>query len=318
MADATATEILIAGNGNMNGNGVFGTVTVTDTGDGLVFTGGETITIGGVDVASYDFLGVFTLGGVDYALVTIIDDGSDGSNNDVSLAIPEDGTSTIPNGSTGLDVDNPADVDPGGTIDANLCFLRGTLIATPKGEIAVENLMTGDLVTCWDGREAEILWIGSDRHHPFSARRHLHLRPIEIAAGALGPSMPETALCVSPDHAMYLHDPLAELTHDTADILAPAEALLDRPGVTRMEVTGPVEYFHILCARHEVLIANGAPAESLYPTEASLQMIGAENIEAIEKTLPGFSQNPAQAIGPEAAIRLSRSAYAALREVTAA
>lgn len=41
-----------------------------------------------------------------------------------------------------------------------LCFAAGSMIATPKGETAVEALKIGDLVTTAKGRKTKVLWVG--------------------------------------------------------------------------------------------------------------------------------------------------------------
>ncbi len=40
------------------------------------------------------------------------------------------------------------------------CFLDGTLIDTPSGEVAIQELRVGDLITATDGRDIPVKWVG--------------------------------------------------------------------------------------------------------------------------------------------------------------
>lgn len=134
------------------------------------------------------------------------------------------------------------------------CFAAGTRIMTARGEVPVQALRAGDLVVTL-GLQGPWLrpvrWIG---RRSVDCRRHPHpmaVLPVRILAGALGPGVPHRDLVVSPDHALYL---------DGA--LVPAEALVDGVSIQRDGATRIVRYFHVELDEHDVLFANGAPAES--------------------------------------------------------
>ncbi len=137
------------------------------------------------------------------------------------------------------------------------CFLRGTRIATLRGEVAVEDLRIGDLVVTATGGALPIKWIGTrgfitrlvNEHHRAA------LLPIRIAAGALGEASPVRDLHVSPEHMLCLEG-----------VLIPAEKLLNGTTITRADDLDVVQYFHIELPRHAVLYAEGALAESFLDT----------------------------------------------------
>ncbi|MDR3665165.1 MAG: Hint domain-containing protein, partial [Mycobacterium sp.] len=137
------------------------------------------------------------------------------------------------------------------------CFLRGTRIATLRGEVAVENLRIGDLVVTAIGGALPVKWIGTrgfitrlvNEHHRAA------MLPIRIAAGALGEGSPVRDLYVSPEHMLCLDD-----------VLIPADKLLNGTTVTRADGLDVVQYFHIELPRHAVLYAEGALAESFLDT----------------------------------------------------
>ena len=158
---------------------------------------------------------------------------------------------------SGTYLDNFQVTSNSGTITVtNPCFLRGTRIATLRGEVAVEDLRIGDLVVTTAGTQP-VKWIGT---RGFVTRLlHAHNRaaalPVRIAAGALDEAIPARDLLVSPDHMLCLDD-----------VLIPAGKLVNGITITRAEDVEVVQYFHIELPRHAVLTAEGALAESFLDT----------------------------------------------------
>jgi hypothetical protein len=131
------------------------------------------------------------------------------------------------------------------------CFYPGTLIRTPLGESAVESLIAGDLVTLADGRTAPIFWLG---RQTISTRfaDPMRVLPIRIKAGALGENLPARDLLISPDHAILIDD-----------VLVQAGALVNDTSIVReTDVPEVFTYYHVELATHELLLAEGAQAES--------------------------------------------------------
>lgn len=135
------------------------------------------------------------------------------------------------------------------------CFAGGTRLDTPDGQIAVENLQVGDIVLTASGEARPVRWIG--RRH-LDLTRHAEPRkvqPIRILAGALGAGLPRRDLLVSPDHAMLLDG-----------LLIPARLLLNDATIRREERWRAVTYHHVELDSHDVLLAEGAAAESYLDT----------------------------------------------------
>ncbi len=109
---------------------------------------------------------------------------------------------TLPNGSTIL-VRNSNIAEVQSRVEV-ACLVRGTLVATPAGEVAVETLAIGDLVTTLDGSAKRIKWIGRRSYGAAFLRGNAKVVPVVIAAGALGHNVPSRDLHVSPDHALHL------------------------------------------------------------------------------------------------------------------
>jgi hypothetical protein len=130
-----------------------------------------------------------------------------------------------------------------------LCFLRGTRILTPGGEVAVEDLRAGDAVLTRFGGVQRVKWMGRQRY----ARRFLSpdRYPVCLKAGALGEGTPIRDLYVSPGHALLV-----------AERLVLARALVNGVTVTQDAAPELVDYFHVELEGHDCLFAEGAWAES--------------------------------------------------------
>jgi hypothetical protein len=131
------------------------------------------------------------------------------------------------------------------------CFAAGTMIMTPVGEVEVESLAAGDLVVTADGRAVPVRWVGRQTVSRVFADP-LQTLPIRISAGALGEHVPSRDLSVSPEHAIFIDG-----------VLVQAGALVNGTTIVRDGTVPPVfAYYHVELATHELLLADGAPAES--------------------------------------------------------
>jgi hypothetical protein len=134
------------------------------------------------------------------------------------------------------------------------CFLRGTRIQTPHGDVRVECLSIGDRVVTAGGKSLPVKWIGRQR---FTKPRSSHwpetVHPIRVARSALADNVPHADLYLSPRHALYLDGVLIEVKDlVNGSSIAPAMP-------ADLEA---IEYFHIELETHEVILAEGAPVET--------------------------------------------------------
>jgi hypothetical protein len=152
------------------------------------------------------------------------------------------------------DTANAADFTPnsqGGVGGAAPCFAAGTRISTEHGELAVEAIAVGDRVRVLLGEGlATVTWVG--RREVDCARHDQPNKvwPVRVAAGALGPGRPHTELFLSPDHAVYINE-----------VLIPVRHLVNGSTIVQVPVER-VTYHHLELAVHNVLLAQGLPAES--------------------------------------------------------
>ncbi len=141
-------------------------------------------------------------------------------------------------------------VADGQTTITALCFCTDTLIETLAGPVKVQHLAVGDQVRTASGAIRPIVWIGTGRVLATRGRRG-PATPVIVRKGALAPNVPTHDLRVTKGHSLYLDD-----------VLIPVEFLVNHRSIAWDDQAQEVELFHIELETHDVLLANGAPAES--------------------------------------------------------
>ncbi|MBL0372370.1 Hint domain-containing protein [Rhizobium sp. KVB221] len=133
------------------------------------------------------------------------------------------------------------------------CFLRGTSIMTSTGEVRIENLRIGDLVQTVRGYTMPIKWIGRQVYRKAGETWPTGALPVCIARHALDDVIPHRDLYLSPRHALLIDG-----------VLIQALDLVNGTSITVVPRTDSdtIEYLHIVLDTHEVILAEGAPAET--------------------------------------------------------
>ena len=169
----------------------------------------------------------------------------------------------------------------GTAITANVapCFAAGTRIATPRGQVAVERLREGDTVLTVSASRQRIQWVGRRavdcRRHPAPER----VLPVRIAPHAFGQGRPARAVLLSPDHSVFVED-----------VLIPIKGLINDSTVAQIAVD-TIVYYHIELPHHDVLLADGLPAESYLETGSRHAF---ENAGGAVQLHPEFEPDPAR------------------------
>lgn len=172
------------------------------------------------------------------------------------------------------------------------CFAQDSLIQTVSGPRPVQSLRPGDMVLTCDHGFQPLLWAG---HRALDARgldlmpQH---RPIRIAPGALGPGQPARALTVSPQHRILLRSRIVRRMLGIPEVLVPARRLIGLPGVEVLHSARSVTYWHLLFARHQILLSENAWSESLLPGPQALRAFGPQARAQIAALAPGLTARP--------------------------
>ena len=165
------------------------------------------------------------------------------------------------------------------------CFTPGTRIATPKGEVLVEDLQVGDRVITRDNGMQEIRWIGARDMSGAELQAAAHLRPVLIQAGALGNDLPERDMMVSPNHRVLIANDKTALYFEEREVLVAAKHLTDKEGIDVVDVS-QTTYIHVMFDQHEVILSDGSWTESFQPGDMSLAGVGDEQRQEILELFP--------------------------------
>lgn len=192
-----------------------------------------------------------------------------------------------------------------------ICFTPGTRIRTEAGDMAIEELGTGDRVLTRDNGPQEVLWSG---HRRMSGARLFAMpeqRPIRMRAGALGIDRPDGDLIVSPEHRVLVTGRAARDLWGEAEVLVRAADLVGDSRITVDHSLRETFYIHLMLERHEVVWANGMEVESFHPGFMGLDHLTNVQRSSMLEMRPELAANP-HAYGAPARRMLTRAEAAIL------
>jgi len=257
------------------------TLTITHI-NGIAVNAGDSVTLTTGQVVTLNADGTFTV---------------DADNDEESVNF----TYTVATGGGNSGISDTAFV----TINSVPCFVAGTQISTPGGEVPVETLRPGDMVLTQDNGPQPLRWIGRRK-----VAAEGKFAPVRIAAGALGN---HRQLFVSPLHRILIRDGLAELLFGESEVLVAAKDLVDHHRIEQVD-GGEVEYVHILFDAHEVVFSEGLATESFLPGPQTTRSLEREIVAEIVSIFPEL--DPETGTGYSAAARRTLRAYEARLLVT--
>ena len=168
--------------------------------------------------------------------------------------------------------------------DETPCFCRGTLILTPAGEVPVEALRIGDRVVTLSGDERPIIWTG--RGTRSVAKSGSSARPLIVRRDALADGVPSRDLRLTRGHSLYLDG-----------MLIPVEYLANGRSIVWDDEAESVEFYHFELPLHDVVYADGAPAES-YREDGNREWFDSAEPPPVGKPQPAWFA-PVVTSGPE-------------------
>ena len=131
-----------------------------------------------------------------------------------------------------------------------ICFRAGTLIDTPAGQVPVQAVKAGDMVLTAHNGPRKVTWVGQGKVLATRGRRSA-ATPVIVRKGALADNIPARDLHITKAHALFIDG-----------VLIPVEFLVNHRTIVWDDHAQEVELYHIELESHDLLIANGAPAES--------------------------------------------------------
>jgi hypothetical protein len=155
----------------------------------------------------------------------------------------------------------------------NVCFCLGTRIQTPQGEAPIESLQVSDLVLTAGGASRTIRWIGSG-----ASLVHKENRPVVIRAHAFPDGSPRRDLRVTRGHSFLF-----------GDVLIPIEHLINGNSIAWDTTARTVEVFHIELDSHDILLAEGARAESYRDDGNRSSFVSSTGEQRPSRSMPTFA-----------------------------
>ncbi|KAA8384422.1 Hint domain-containing protein [Acetobacter sp. DmW_136] len=149
--------------------------------------------------------------------------------------------------------------NPDGTGGILICYLAGSMIRTPNGDVAVEDLRVGDAVLAYGRGEAEprqIVWAGHAQAtvNPTLADDEAGY-PVRIVQDAIADGVPYKDMLVTPEHCLYFDGRFV-----------PVRMLVNGSSIFYDRTFTSYTYYHIETPEHAVIMADGVLSESYLDT----------------------------------------------------
>lgn len=139
------------------------------------------------------------------------------------------------------------------------CYLAGSMIRTPDGDKAVEDITIGDVLVAFDnGQEVlrDVIWTG---------RTHAAVNPalpddeagypVRVRANAIADGVPFKDLLITPEHCLFVDGRFV-----------PVRTLVNGRSITYDRSITDYDYYHVETADHSVIMADGMLSESYLDT----------------------------------------------------
>lgn len=140
-----------------------------------------------------------------------------------------------------------------------ICYLAGSMIRTPDGDVAIENLRVGDVVLAYANGQSvarDVIWAG--RKH-MAVQTHLPEAdagyPVRVKANAIADGVPYKDMLITPEHCLFL---------DGAFV--PVRMLVNGGSIAYDHTITAYDYYHVETQQHSIIMADGALTESYLDT----------------------------------------------------
>jgi hypothetical protein len=166
-------------------------------------------------------------------------------------------------------------------------FAHGALVSTPRGHVAVEDLVPGMMVDTSTGTPARLRWVGSITLVPNAPDRgELPDRLYRIVTDSFGFGRPALDVTLGPGARLLDRSPTACRRLGTEAVLSPVTVLADGDGVVEIAPMSPVRLFHLSFDAHHVIAVNGVEVESFHPGPEAIYSLSDEMREQFLALFP--------------------------------
>ncbi|WP_232091994.1 Hint domain-containing protein [Acetobacter aceti] len=157
---------------------------------------------------------------------------------------------------------NPLDITyNNGNTYIGACFLAGSMISTPDGDVAVEDIKLGDEVIAFDWKSGQnivrpIVWTG---------KTHVNVRhgvsddmsgfPIRVLKDAIADGVPYKDMLITAEHSLFFDGKFV-----------PARMLVNGRSIFFDKSITSYDYYHVETEQHSVITADGMLTESYLDT----------------------------------------------------
>ncbi|WP_249023717.1 Hint domain-containing protein [Acetobacter ascendens] len=141
------------------------------------------------------------------------------------------------------------------------CFLTGSMIRTPNGDVAVEDIQIGDEVIAFDWKNDKdlvrpVVWVG--KAHA-TVRPELHDDeagwPVRVLKDAIADGVPYKDMLITAEHCLFFRDRFV-----------PVRMLVNGISIFYDKSITSYDYYHVETEQHSIITADGMLTESYLDT----------------------------------------------------
>jgi len=196
------------------------------------------------------------------------------SGDDLLIQSTVDGKTTTVVTIKGYATSSAANVEPAPTVtysdgyilfgeqsDTGACFLAGSMICTPDGDVTVEDIKIGDEVIAFDWQNNQnvtrsVIWTGQAH---CNVRAHLPDDeagwPVRVLKDAIADGVPFKDMLITAEHCLFFEGQFV-----------PARMLVNGRSIFFDKSITSYDYYHIETEAHSVIMADGMLTESYLDT----------------------------------------------------
>ncbi|WP_373854458.1 Hint domain-containing protein, partial [Acetobacter indonesiensis] len=169
---------------------------------------------------------------------------------------------------------------------AEVCFLAGSMIETPEGNVPVEDIRMGDTVIAYVHdvpQETAVTWAGMAH-----AVVRPHLRddeagyPVRILKNAVSDGVPYKDMLITPEHCLFFDGRFI-----------PARMLINGSSIFYDKSITAYDYYHVETEHHAIIKADGMFTESYLDTGNRRAFIQEGNLVSLRNTNQNWENDAA-------------------------